>query len=141
MFLFDIVQLGENEDPHPWNVVALCGSANEEDTWLFDLFNNQNLKQGEIDKWLSIFSQSAESGPEAISKKLRHEIDKSNKLYEFINGNWRIAWFYDEGKLIVCTHYFRKKTQKTKKQDKDRAMREKQAYFAAKTNGSLKIMR
>ena len=33
--------------------------------------------------------------------EISHQI--KGKLFEFIQGRLRVLWFYDEGKLIICT--------------------------------------
>src|SRR5690625_620163 len=71
------------------------------------------LKPSEAAGLLKMFEMAAESGPKHLPRKMRHEIDKSCGIYEFIKGDYRIPFFYDEGNLVVCSHMFRKQGQKT----------------------------
>lgn len=48
-------------------------------------------------------------------------------------------WFYDEGRVVVCTHGIVKKSQKTPKQAIEHAKQAREAYFAAKQRGALNI--
>ena len=49
----------------------------------------------------------------------------------------RVLWFYDEGHVIVCTHSLMKDTAKTPREEKDRAIRMRSAYFDAKHRNAL----
>ena len=54
-----------------------------------------------------------------LSDKLCKNIEKH--IREFRKGNLRVLWFYDESKVIICTHGFFKNTQKTPNREKTRA--------------------
>ena len=45
---------------------------------------------------------------------------------------FRIFCFFDEGKLVVLANAFQKKTQKTPKQEIDKALKIKEEYYAEK---------
>lgn len=72
-----------------------------------------------------------------------HNTDISHKIegdiWEFIQGRLRVFYFFDEGKVVVCTHGLVKKTQKTPKSDIKIAVRVREQYFAAKRQGNLVI--
>ena len=55
-------------------------------------------------------------------------------------GLYRIPWFYDAKRLIICTHFFVKKGQKTPSAEQERAIRIKQEYFAKKEQNALEWM-
>ena len=60
-------------------------------------------------------------------------------MFEFkTKGGVRVMGFWDEGLLIVCTHGFLKKSQKTPPGEIDRAVVARFEYFAAKEQGLLK---
>lgn len=85
---------------------------------------------------LQLLEMCAVSGPPRnteISHKIRGEI------WEFIKGRLRILWFYDQGRVIVCTHGFVKRTKKTPKQEISRAERIRRDYLAAKDNNMMTI--
>lgn len=80
-------------------------------------------------------------GPKELGGDLCHPIDKKNGIYEFIKGQIRVLWFEDEGKVIVCTHAFLKKSPKTPKTEIEKARSIKTRYQNAKAQGRLKIER
>ena len=66
---------------------------------------------------------------------LKH-LEGTDKLFEIRvqNGNdiFRIFCFFDEGNLVVITNGFQKKTQKTPKQEIERALKIKNEYYENK---------
>lgn len=60
-------------------------------------------------------------------------------LFEFRKGRIRIAWFCDEGTLVICTHGFVKKTQKTPPAEIHKAMSIRKRYFVDKRNGDIRF--
>jgi phage-related protein len=63
-------------------------------------------------------------------------------IFEFKAGpkhgkKLRVLWFYDAGHVILCTHSFMKDTAKTPREEKDRAIRMRSAYFEAKNRNAL----
>jgi phage-related protein len=51
------------------------------------------------------------------------------KIYEFRAGRLRVPFFkLESGKVVLCTHVFLKKTQKTSKTDVLKAVRWKKTY-------------
>lgn len=78
----------------------------------------------------------SEHGPKMLHDGICHEIDENDKLFEFIKGDLRLIWFYGDGnKIIVCSHCFIKKGQKTSKTDKADAKRIKHQYEALRAKG------
>jgi phage-related protein len=67
-----------------------------------------------------------------------HQIQ--DEIYEFIQGRLRILWFYDRGRLIICSHGFVKKSQKTPRNEISRAIAEKDRYFAAVKDRDITII-
>ena len=65
-------------------------------------------------------------------------LEGTNGLYEIRvqigNNIFRIFCFFDEGKLVVLTNGFQKKTQKTPKKEIEKALRIKQEYELEKSN-------
>ena len=98
------------------------------------------LRPTEQARWLSLLELASQMGPKNMPSSNRHHIDKPNGVYEFIKGNYRISYFYDEDKRVICCHLFRKKTQTTPESEKEKARRLKQRYFEAKEAGTLKIL-
>jgi phage-related protein len=66
---------------------------------------------------------------------LKH-IAGSSKLYETriqLGSNiWRVFCFFDEGKLVILLNGFQKKTQKTPKNEIDKALKLMEKYYSEK---------
>ncbi|MBF0134314.1 MAG: type II toxin-antitoxin system RelE/ParE family toxin [Magnetococcales bacterium] len=99
------------------------------------------LDKHEKNKILKLLSTIADGdrNPQQLPDDRCHQIDAGKKLWQFRIGNIRIPWFYDEGKIVVCSHVFIKKCQKTPQSEILRATKLKQEYFFHKKNGSLLI--
>ena len=63
-----------------------------------------------------------------------------NGLFEFKTvGGLRLVWFWDAGRIILCTHGFVKKRQTTPPGELDTAAKWKKAYDLAKKAGKLEF--
>jgi len=62
-----------------------------------------------------------------LSRDLEGEHAKG--IFEFKANAVRVMWFFDENRIIVCTHGFLKKSQKTKKREIVQAIDGKRRYF------------
>lgn len=62
-------------------------------------------------------------GPKALGKQFYHYVDENNEIAEFIHGPLRVFGFVLHGTLVICSHSIRKKSQKTKKSDIEKAAR------------------
>ena len=85
---------------------------------------------------LQLLERVAQAGPprnDVICHKIQDDI------WEFIKGRLRVFWFYDQGRVVVCTHGLVKSTQRTPKSDIERAVHVKELYFLAKEQGNLVI--
>lgn len=79
-------------------------------------------------------------GPHALGTALYHCVDENHGIYEFIKGPLRLLCFEASGRLVVCSHTLRKKTQKTPSQDKARARKLKEDYLAASAAGQVIVV-
>ena len=83
-----------------------------------------------------LLSFVAEQGPP-------HNVEVSHKIvgdiWELIAGRLRVLWFYDQGRVVVCSHGFVKRTRKTPTSEIDRAQAVFDAYQSAKRSGLLKM--
>jgi len=63
------------------------------------------------------------------------------RLLPIRTGEWqiRVLWFYDEGKMIVCSHGFVKKSRKVPRHDIAQAQDHRRHYFDAKRRNQLTI--
>lgn len=66
---------------------------------------------------------------------LKH-IESSSKLYEariqLASNIWRVFCFFDDGKLVILLNGFQKKTQKTPKNEIDKALKLMDKYYSEK---------
>lgn len=83
-----------------------------------------------------LFSRTVEYGPPRNELQCRAlEGKHAQGLYEFkAPGGARILWFYDKNRIIICTHGFVKKGQKTPRREIDRAQSIRQLYLKEKLN-------
>lgn len=94
----------------------------------------------EFAKISALLDRTAQHGVIRNEQKCRYF--KSEKVFEFkTRGGVRVMGFWDEVKLIVCTHGFLKKSQKTPPGEIERAVAARHEYFAAKEQGLLKEVR
>lgn len=118
---------------------SIC--SDREECYLLDfLYELDERYSNDIDRLMSLFDTIAHDneGPRLLPKEKSHEIGK--EIWEFISGRLRIAWFYDQNKIIICSHGFVKKSQKTPKNEIKRAVSYKAKYFDAKSKGEIKIL-
>lgn len=89
------------------------------------------------DRMLALFERVAEHGvPE--NTDISHQIQ--GKIYEFIQGRLRVLWFYDEGRTVICTGGFIKKSRKTPRREITRAIEVMDQYFQAKKEEQIIIV-
>lgn len=73
-----------------------------------------------------------------IPTKFIKHIEGTDGLYEarisLGSDIWRVFCFFDEGRLVILLNGFQKKTQKTPKNEIEKALRLKQEYFNEKKN-------
>lgn len=82
-------------------------------------------------------------GPTQFKDDISHYVNMDHKILEFIAGDLRLLWFYSPeiNKVIICSHIFLKKNQKTPRVDINQAIKLKKAYIAASKNGQVEIVK
>src|SRR5690606_36385010 len=100
----------------------------------FEFYNAQNEKvQAKIDEILFMITVL-----ERIPKKFFDHMTGTNGLYEIrieLGGNiFRVFCCFDEGKLVVLFNGFQKKSQKTPKNEIEKAEKLKEEYFNTKSD-------
>ncbi len=97
-----------------------------------DFLLKQKPKVREKIAWTFILVEEIQQIPETY---LKH-IEGTEGLYEIriqlANDIFRIFCFFDEGKLVVLANGFQKKTQKTPKQEIEKALKIKKEYYENK---------
>lgn len=61
-----------------------------------------------------------------------------DEIWEFRKGSVRLFWFYDEGKVVVGAHAYKKQGQRAPRRHIEAAKDQRAAYFAAKRAGTLR---
>jgi phage-related protein len=123
-----VVKLGNQ-----WTVYALSEGRGEKCP-VFDFLSELDGKTFRI--IMSLFERVGEYGPfrgPDISKPL------GDGLFELRPGPFRVVYFYDAGRMVLCTHIFRKTSPKTKRTELEEAHRWKNRYFAAKKANSVEF--
>ena len=118
-----------------YTIYAACDRRGEARLATFLAGLGSNLTR-DGDAMLALLERTAITGPPR-NTEICHKIE--GEIWEFIKGRLRVFWFYDEGKVVVCTHGIVKKQQKTPKRDREAALRTRNAYFLAKEQRQLHI--
>ena len=119
-----------------WDVPAVCSDRGDCPLldFLAELGGGDLAKDGR--RMLKLLDRVSAQGPPR-NTEISHQLDRG--IWEFIQGRLRVLWFYDEGKLVVCSHGFVKKQQKTPAAEIERAIEQRRRYLEAKKQDRLSI--
>jgi|GEM_PF-2156387 hypothetical protein len=84
--------------------------------------------KGSVNGFMNLFERYADGGTSKLTVELFHEVDNTDKIFEFIKGQIRIFCFKDKNKVIL-THGALKKTKKVDPSEVARAVACKNIYF------------
>ncbi len=74
---------------------------------------------------------------ERVPANYLKSMEGTNGLYEariqLASNIWRVFYFFDEGKLVILLNGFQKKTQKTPKNELEKALKLMDKYYSEKT--------
>ena len=118
-----------------WQVLGIC--TDRGDCPLLDFLAGLEgglVKDGR--RMLKLLDLVAKHGPPR-NTEISHQLGPG--LWEFIQGRLRVLWFYDEGKLVICSHGFVKKRQKTPLGELERALAYRRRYLEAKRHADLDV--
>lgn len=117
-----------------WTVYAVCDDRG--DCELADFLASQD--RGAAMLALLDYVAGNPQGPRLLPDEVCHQV--APDIWQFSKGRpgIRVLWFYDEGKLVVCTHGFAKGSKKTPKAERDKALGLRERYFADKKAGQLR---
>jgi len=90
----------------------------------------------ELAKLAALLNFFARTGNVRNVEKVRN---LGRQIFEFKTTDLRVFWFWDEGRIVVCTHGLKKQSQKTPRREIDRAVAWREDYFEAKAEGSITI--
>lgn len=75
---------------------------------------------------------------ERVPSNYLKSMERTNGLYEariqLVSNIWRVFCFFDSGKLVILLNGFQKKTQKTPKNEIEKALRLMNQYYQEKSN-------
>ena len=128
-----VVRIHKLKEGKQLTIFAMGGA---EDVPVLDYIEQMEKKRPkEAAKMAALFNRVVEHGIPKDKQKCR---TLGNKLFEFkTRGGLRIVWFWDEDRMVVCTHGFCKSSRKTPRGQIERALSMKSDYFEAKSKGTL----
>lgn len=104
--------------------------------WLQEMMANKDTKAN-ASGILALFDDlaSRDRGPIDISDGLCHAVDKDNGIYQLSKGKLRVLFFHHptEQKIVIVSHGFMKKTQKTPSAEVDAAIRLRKKFKIGNT--------
>jgi len=81
-----------------WQILAVCTPRGDCPLLEFLVGQDGGLAR-DARRMLRLLDRAARQGPPQ-NKAISHQLDR--EIWEFIQGQIRVLWFYDEGKMIVC---------------------------------------
>ena len=87
------------------------------------------LERGEQAKLLSLLEYTGDYGPPRNTEKFKK---LEGEIWEFKSHQVRVLCFFDKGRIIITTHGFKKKRDKTPKREIERAERMREEYLERK---------
>ncbi len=128
------IELLELLPGHRFTIYAICLRGDCATKEFLEQAESQN--KDEADSMLALLNWTAQSGPPRNKEKCRNVGDG---IYEFKAKGLRICWFYDAGRMIICSHGFCKGTQKVQNRELSQGRKTRDEYFAAKNAGPIPI--
>lgn len=116
-----------------WRILAACDSRGDCQLLSF-LGSFREPEEAEARKMMALVSWTSRNGPPKNKEKSN---PLGDDIFEFKTTSFRVLYFFDEGRLIVCCHGFVKKTNKCPRGQKAAAVKTRQEYFEAKKLGKL----
>lgn len=96
--------------------------------YFLDFFQRQKPKVKEKILWTFMIIETVEKIPTEYFKHMEGTDGLFEIRVQFGNDIFRVFCFFDEGKLVVLTNGFQKKTQKTPKKEIEKALKIKNEY-------------
>lgn len=118
-----------------WQILAVC--TDRGDCPLLEFLaglEGQLARDGR--RMLRLLARVASKGAPR-NTQISHQLDSG--IWEFIQGRIRVLWFYDQGRMIICSHGFVKKRQRTPADELERARGARRRYLESKIEGDLEI--
>ncbi|GIX39024.1 MAG: hypothetical protein KatS3mg128_0073 [Silanimonas sp.] len=124
-----------------WRVVAVVNDSGvcELEQELLRLAENPKLRASVLG-FRALWGRIGPTGPRSLGTPLYHRVDQKEEIYEFIKGNLRLLCFEADGAVVVCSHVFRKASQKTPPREVSRAVSLKRLYQQARARESVEFI-
>ncbi len=116
-------------------MLALC--SDDGSCALLDFLEDPDLDRRESTKMLARIDHMARAGP---SKNKEQFNTLGDDIFELKTRMLRVFFFYDEGRVIVCSHGHKKEGQKLDPRQKERALRVRTQYFADKASRNVEVI-
>jgi len=118
---------------------ALFAMGSEERCPVWEFLDGlQREDRAEFDRTMALLDYTAEEGPPKNVEKCR--FIRELRVFEFkTRGGVRIMGFWDSERMIICSHGFMKKSQKTPQRELARAGAAREAYFLAKARNGVQV--
>jgi len=114
-----------------WDVLAVCDEDWTCQVVEFLLGLEGKSRSGE--KMLHLLRQRVASAGPPRNIEISKELEDG--IFEFRRGQVRVLWFYDAGRVVVCTHGIWKQEQKLPKREIRKAKDIRTRYWRAKSVG------
>lgn len=117
-----------------FSILALCQNgicATEE--FLAEAEKND---PDELSSLLALLERTSKHGPPKNKEKSR---DVGGDILEFKSKSLRICYFYDKGRMIICTHGFGKPAKKVQNREIKHAMKLREQYFNLKVKSEIPL--
>lgn len=93
---------------------------------------------GEFLRITALLAYTADEGPPKNVEKSR--FIRELRVFEFkTRGGVRIMAFWDSERMIICSHGFMKKSQKTPQREMERVRLAREEYFRAKARNEVRF--
>ena len=122
-----------------WRIYAICNARREAQAVEFLVPGGpEDRHAGSKRQMWAYLEHVAQLPNPPRNTAVSHYIDEENRILEFIKGDIRLVYFFDEDTTIILSHCFLKDGQKTPKAQLVRARSNQVAYFQAKEKRDLR---
>lgn len=118
-----------------WQVLAVCTERG--DCPLLEFLSGlEGVLTADALRMLKLLDRVADHGPPR-NAEVSHQVGEA--VWELIQGRLRVLWFYDVGRVVVCSHGFLKRSQKTPAREVDLARANRARYLRARERREIEI--
>lgn len=118
-----------------WQILALCSHRGRCPLLEF-LDQQEGTLAKDARRMLKLLDTTADLGPPR-NTDISHQLGPG--LWEFIQGRLRVLWFYDRGRMVICSHGLIKKSRRIPRDEIARAWDSRRQYLRARRQNDLTI--